>query len=123
MREIKFRAYGGRKKPWGVDSAQIFEPFGLKDFPKDLVETDWSAIMQFTGLKDKNGKEGFEKDLVKLPEEDILNVIEYNENDGQFVLYPIIDGEPDFEDAQPITEIREGEIIGNIYQNKELLKS
>lgn len=70
MREIKFRAFRKNHKDyetgWVVPN-QVFEfsdangftEFGF-DIPEDVV------VMQFTNLLDKNGKECYESDLVKL---------------------------------------------------------
>ena len=112
-REIKFRAWGGRKMPLGIDSAQIFEPFGLKNFPGDLVETDWSAIMQYTGCEDRNGKEIYEGDIVITPDRKQPYTIEFG--GGKFYL----DGKEEGEDLTDPLWIK---VIGNIYENKELLK-
>ena len=51
MREIKFRAWDKVKK-------EMFDPVGEMDLNTE-------GIMQFTGLKDKNGKEIFEGDIVE----------------------------------------------------------
>ncbi len=60
MREIKFRIFG---------SDHMTKPFTLFDIQSKKVEfTHEVKIMQFTGLKDKKGKEIYEGDILLLPD-------------------------------------------------------
>lgn len=125
MRQIKFRAWD-----------EINNLMHYDDVPEDKIKTHdlvWSigmmcgSLMQYTGLKDKNGKEIYEGDIVQLPddwEEYGWMACEKREVfflDGGFRLKP-----------KPIKPrphgrghwIEEGhylEVIGNIYQNPDLL--
>lgn len=72
MRELKFRAWDtNRKKMVDMDYFECHK-FGfrlLRQKPTDPDAIDWSdgfEIMQFTGLKDKNGKEIYEGDIVRV---------------------------------------------------------
>jgi uncharacterized phage protein (TIGR01671 family) len=67
-------------------------------------------IMQFTGLKDKNGKEIYEGDIVMLNGSKVPKVMEFRK--GSFCLDYIYFG----------TEAYRMEVIGNIYENPELIK-
>lgn len=74
MREIKFRAWGKESKcMYHADGKQFgFEfrgdgKWGFCDYGTSCIYAteENSVLMQFTGLKDKNGKEIYEGDIVK----------------------------------------------------------
>ena len=86
---------------------------------------DEIELMQSTGLKDKNGKEIFEGDIITNGM-DIVDV----RNHETLGFYTLVNGREVFfghgmsieefeEDIEGFSEI--AEIIGNIYENKELL--
>jgi len=126
MREIKFRAKikgdAGVYKAWSIDwlwqKALVSRACGDEYVKFDRIE----ALMQYTGLKDRNGAKIFEGDIVKAwMYDDEFHILKIYFEDGAFLI--------DFQDSDSdLTTIgwfiENGgnvEIIGNIYENPELL--
>lgn len=136
-REIKFRAWDGSKLICVVypKSNYKFEvdwdgKFKLHTFHERQEITDehgetwkqpiWetvenAVIMQFTGLYDKNGKEIYEGDVWLLQGSDTPRVIVWHRY-GWWFQYP------GSAVTKPVEWTEDGEIIGNIYENPELLE-
>ena len=127
MREIKFRAWDNEVKR--IESWEMLKNCN-KDWLIDLIDgvfKDDYELMQFTGLKDKNGKEIYEGDIVKFKvtdlekDKDNFIITECIFLNGRFSMNEIQRDEKDavcyyyFED-----EIVE--VIGNKFENPELLK-
>ena len=117
-REIKFRAWleGTHDNITFTDKSMEYNITVSKGVYAD-VEKGWDiqghypsiAIMQFTGLKDKNGKDIYEGDIVKFQQDYIKPTVVYW-NDEMTGFYPLISER----------SIR-FEVIGNIHENPELL--
>lgn len=124
MREIKFRAWDKIKKRM-INVGDITFKVLLQEKPQTLIDgivnTD-PVVMQYTGLKDKNGKEIYEKDS----REEYSFIDFCNHCFGYQEFYPYegknichnCDGNYDIRDIDFSKET----IIGNIYENPELLK-
>lgn len=110
-----------------IVTQQVYFENGLPD-DRDIYCYDFDEIelMQSTGLKDKNGKEIFEGDIVRTARflgraDEIGGFYEY---DKEFIgIVKQLEGSWVIDTGSDAvclwTEIEENEIIGNIYENKE----
>lgn len=132
MREIKFRAWLKKEKIMVlIEPIEIIHFLKKYRFDDGLIDDgcyflkEEYFLMQFTGLKDLHGKEIYEGDILKIPSgyfgdsfyKESLGIIEYLE-DG---FYP---RNPYDKDGTTWQDFNWGrtEIIGNIYENPELIK-
>lgn len=123
MREIKFRVWCGER-------LRFVNTLGWVDGELDFVHSpkyngpieDEVVLMQYTGLKDKNGREIYENDVVqrilmapssRLINEDFIGQVRFLE--GAWLIDNGRDAIPLWSEADELI------VLGNIYENPELL--
>lgn len=128
MREIKFRAW----LKYGKEIVDV-EEIDFMNEVINYIDNDYEnneqeiigayfeniELMQYTELKDKNNKEIYEGDIVKLRANHGIGVIKYYDEWGAFVV--------EYIKPRPLAMLginyykEDIEVLGNIYQNPELL--
>lgn len=155
MREIKFRGWHAPKKV--MFSAEEMATDQLTLLPtgcfinvsgdntrlSQIMPSDKFIPLQFTGLRDKNGKEIYEGDIVLIEDEYKERILDDGSGpiepcnhlvpvifqDGSFgvnIIHPALGlvsrGFWSFRDINDELGLTEFEVIGNIYENPELLE-
>ncbi|MFD2442911.1 YopX family protein [Bacillus sp. CGMCC 1.16607] len=138
MREIKFRAWVDTYSKWhitdklSIGSDGVFFHAGQSN----ITNPEW-ILIQYTGKKDKNGKEIYEGDIVKSrmyysdkdwEDFEVIGTVTYFEGYAQFLI-KVENNHPQlgfdlfqFDDTDEY-EVADLEVIGNIYENPELINS
>ena len=135
QREIKFRAWDKKeRKMYLFDAPFVDCEYNRLSFSCDwnkynitygdlIIDNENLVLMQYTGLKDKNGKEIYEGDLLlgrfdvdKVEDWLWLSLTEKQKKTGEIIIEVGIPGV--YQNALP----DDIEVIGNIYENSELLK-
>lgn len=115
MREFRFRAWDKKNKCFAPSMYWHIDPIGQFIWNKDGTEAD-IIVQQFTGLKDKNGREIYEGDICNSDKGTKSFVI--FTLDG-FRMNSYYDG---YASLYECVKICGCEIIGNIYENKNLFE-
>ena len=129
MREIKFRAW----LKYGKEIVDV-EEIDFMNEVINYIDNDYEnneqeiigayfeniELMQYTELKDKNNKEIYEGDVVKLRSNHGIGVIKYYDEWGDFIV--------EYIKPRPLVVLginyykEDIEVLGNIYENPELIK-
>ena len=134
MRDIKFRVWDKETKHMHICGEDVHDTinfeietnrayyYNLQNGCGSLREDSNYVLMQYTGLKDKNGKEIYEGDIIKICAEGLggeaIGKIVYDEYDLAFVLKNEVE---ELSECLWYAE-QQLEVIGNIYDNPELLR-
>lgn len=120
----RYRVWDKEEKKMIYDAENTYDnyPINISSFGAILDLPDLYDVMQYIGINDINGKRIYEKDIVNItlvqPEETIKGVVFYNEEDAIFLVRTFKDGYFTFMSC----DIKSVEVLGNIYENKGLLK-
>ena len=140
MREILFRGkekdsgkwvQGYAYKIWG----QAFILWGMVNEVPDMIEVDTETVCQYTGLTDNNGDKIFDGDIIRklvpvyktgqkdpIGERQMIGSVFWDDSDSQFPGYWAISAKDEHGNNEEYIFTCKFEVIGNIYDNPELLE-
>lgn len=121
MRDIKFRAWNTITERYHYNIQNVHDE-EFSDSFQNILDDDELIVEEFTGLKDKNGVEIYEGDIVQYGEDkDFIFVVIFKY--GCFYAHNIL-GEKFMTDSLlgSLVMSEKVSVIGNIHENPELLE-
>lgn len=126
MREIKFRGKGKKDRKWYFGNLYDKDTYGrthICTINGGCLNIDHTTVGQFTGLYDKNNNEIYEGDVIRL--NDYANVVCVFQHGAFGYVYAkdfhSFAGNTNFT-FNPKNQDADVEIVGNIFDNPELLE-
>lgn len=121
MRAIKFRAWDKDANKYVYISETVDGGFWVNNgISQAEMPTNRDSFEQYTGLKDKNGKEIYEGDIFQNDYDGGYDVVKWVERHAGFMLCYM--GDEDESESLSLYKMDELEIVGNIHENPELLE-
>jgi uncharacterized phage protein (TIGR01671 family) len=119
MRKIKFRVWDNDLKKWYRSNQLVIRPYS--GYVSDGAIVPNVELSQYTGFKDKQGKEVYEHDIIK-EEDGFLWVVKFE--NGSWVVeggeYGMTEHLYEFANKTDVSKII-ASVVGNLYENPEML--
>lgn len=118
----RYRVWDKEEKKMIYDAEHTYDnyPVNISSFGAILDLPNLYVVMQYTGIKDIHSNRVFEGDIVSfstLNGTELIGEVKYYEDGASF----LITAEGRY--AEHFNNVCDLEVLGNIYQNKELLKA
>ena len=124
MRKVKFKVFARKEKTickaLSIDVSRGEYGIVFVEYPdkgRATLGLSFVDLMQYTGLKDRNGKEIYEGDLVEITDSDDDIICQVKYEYGSFILE-----KGEYTEYLGEVEERFLEVVGNIYENKKLME-